>query len=237
MTKQRRRSDYGTVRATERDLLCLKWIGEQYTIRLDHLQYLAGRYSDRELQEPDKLSYEGTRNLVYKRWFKAGWIEKQKILAHEPIWIWLTKKGLHAVELGYGYREPAVGRLSHIWHANEARLLIERIIKDDGWWMCDREVNTQRKSLDKKHMIDGEVYYRDEIIGIEVEISRKSDRRLIAICQELQHDYKYVWYIVNDECKSAIERATQIVDPRGSTFVVRHFDELTKRAWSELDGI
>ena len=47
-----RRSDYGQVRATERDLYLLKWIGEQYAVRVDQLKELAEAYKGSGLSAP-----------------------------------------------------------------------------------------------------------------------------------------------------------------------------------------
>ena len=81
---RKKRSDYGTVQTTERDMSILKWIGEMYVVRVDHLQVLAARLSeDTDIQAKGELSFSGIQYL-YNRWLKAGWIKKEKIFAADP---------------------------------------------------------------------------------------------------------------------------------------------------------
>ena len=95
--KTKRRSDYGFVQATDRDLYVLKWIGQMYAARLDHVQVLGALKSeDAAIQAAGQLGYSAVKN-IYRRWLKAGWIEKQKLLVGKPQWLWLSRRGLQHV--------------------------------------------------------------------------------------------------------------------------------------------
>lgn len=65
------RQDKGQMRWTECDLAVLRWIGEQYAIRMDQLQGRLGQLASEPTQEPDVLGIETTRKLV-QRWMGAG---------------------------------------------------------------------------------------------------------------------------------------------------------------------
>src|SRR5215472_5763810 len=96
-TSQRQRglrSDIGRIKFTGRDESALAWIGHQYTIRLDQLQWLLGQMPGQGSEHPDWITETAARNVV-ARWMKAGWVEAEQLRANEPLWIWPTRKGLH----------------------------------------------------------------------------------------------------------------------------------------------
>jgi len=206
MSKTSRRSDYETVRATARDLHLLRWIGDQFAVDTSQLKVLMNRW--KRFHEPDwneaSLSDETVKRLLV-RWRKAGWIENRKLLAHRPQWVWLSKIGLDDMGLSYPYRTPAVGRLNHIYHVNMVRLYTEGRLGNEAEWISERQVNAERKADDKKHLVDGEVVYQDTVIGIEVEQTQKTKRRLASILYELQEDYVAVWYFVAEVALGAVE--------------------------------
>lgn len=226
MSKSKRRSDYGTVRATERDLQLLRWIGDQFAVNTEQLKSLMNRW--KRASEPDwqaeSISDETVKWLI-KRWRKAGWVESRKLLAREPAWVWLSNEGLKAIGLPYPPYEPTAGRLSHIYHVNMVRLYIEQRRGDEVQWISERQINVERKKEGKRHTVDGEVVLQNTVIGIEVEQTQKSKRRLAAIVHELQEDYKVVWYFASERALEAVREAVARVegntDPeRWRTFVL-----------------
>lgn len=208
-----RRSDYGQVRATERDLYLLKWIGEQYAVRVDQLRELAQVYKGSELSAP-------TIKWLVSRWKEAGWVEKQVLLAGHPQWVWLTREGYRDAGLEYPYARPSVSRLRHIYHTNAVRLWIERRSRGKAQWTSDRSVNPERKAEGKRHFIDGEVFYEDRNIALEVELTQKSRTRLDSILSELKKDYEAVWYFASPECYTAVKAAIESVPGHEETFVL-----------------
>ena len=208
--KRKRRSDYGSVILTARDLALLRWIGEQYAIRFDHLQVLATRYSADLPNEV--LGYHGVYGLS-SRWVKLGLVERKKIFVGHPMWLWLTKKGLETAGLEHPYKVPAISRFAHVHAVNGVRLHVEAKVGDSARWICEREANALRKEAGQTHLIDGLVEYpdEDEIVGVEVELTQKRQTRLDSILKELRANYKSVWYFASDEAYSAVESAIKRV--------------------------
>ena len=64
------RSDKGRVQLRERDLTSLRWIAEQYAVRLDQLRNLLGRDAGRGAKEKGVISENAVR-LVVSRWKRA----------------------------------------------------------------------------------------------------------------------------------------------------------------------
>src|SRR2546421_3537124 len=61
------RSDAGTIKFQARDEYALTWIGDQYGIRLDHLQWLLGRDPGPKAAHTNWISESAARDVV-KRW-------------------------------------------------------------------------------------------------------------------------------------------------------------------------
>lgn len=81
-----RRADRGVVRLTDRDIASLRWIGEQYAIRVDQLSCLLGR--------PANPVSDSTARGVVSRWVRAGFADYRKLIAGEPGFVWATRRGL-----------------------------------------------------------------------------------------------------------------------------------------------
>ncbi len=219
-SQTKRRSDYGSVQATDRDLYLLQWLGQMYAARLDHVQVLGALKSeDAAVQAAGQLGYSAVKN-IYRRWLRAGWIEKQKLLVGKPQWLWLSRQGLQQVDLGYAYRPPSLARLRHIHQVNAVRLYIEQMLGDKAQWVSERDINQRRKNGGKKHLVDGEVLFQGMRIAIEVELNRKSQKRLASILLELKRDYEAVWYFADEACWPTVQRAMSQIGRYQDTFVL-----------------
>lgn len=205
----KQRSDRGRVILTPRDIHILLWMGEQFAIRFDHFQILAGRLS----QNPSAVSEDGlSYKAAYKistRWVNAGLVERKKIFVGEPMWLWLTKKGLDTIGLDLSNHNPAISRLAHIHAVNAVRLYVEQKVGDQARWICEREANALRKASTKRHLVDGELEFQDQIIALEIELTQKRKQRLNSIVRELARDYKTVWYFASDECHTAVKNGIE----------------------------
>lgn len=208
----------------------LSWVGEQYAIRFDHLQKLAGNLSHHpQAVTANGLNYNATYRIV-TRWVKAGLVERTKIFAKDPLWVWLTTAGLNAVGLDNTYRHPAISRLAHIHAVNAVRLRVEERVGDKARWICEREANAFRKVQRKKHKVDGELEYRDGVtVAIEVELTQKRRTRLNAVLRELKHDYDTVWYFATNDCYQAIKNAIGKVPDHEETFILRPLSSIMNR--------
>src|SRR5258708_13263350 len=75
---RKKRSDTGT-RLTERDLLALRLIGEQYALRFDQLQALLGHHAKAHTKHAGMLSASPTRHAL-ARWQHAGLFQSTNLL-------------------------------------------------------------------------------------------------------------------------------------------------------------
>src|SRR5918999_4279307 len=85
---RRRRSDAGELRCSGRDLELLSIVGEQYALSLPQLTRLMGR------------SVHAARWLR-SRWERAGWARGRALLVGEPVFVWLTRRGLRLAGLPF----------------------------------------------------------------------------------------------------------------------------------------
>jgi hypothetical protein len=211
--KRKQRRDAGIRKLTERDITALRWIGEMYAIRMDHLDFLVRNnqvevISPKELVHPAQQSISfATRSLV-SRWIEAGWVECQKILANSPRWIWLTRQGINELDLPHGYFFPKAGILNHVSHVNTARMWIH-CQQPEYHWVNERELRQQQKS---GHIADGEVITPQTTVAIEVELTAKKAERVTQIIHGLISQYSTVWYFVNATTKGVVEKALEIAD-------------------------
>src|SRR5204863_7536954 len=97
----------------------LTWVGQQYAIRLDHLQQLLGNYAN----SPEPLTVGATRKLV-ARWRSARWVEVERLRGTDPLWVWPTRWCLRNMSLPYTYRDMqhSLDDLKHFYAINEIRL-------------------------------------------------------------------------------------------------------------------
>ncbi|HEV8651193.1 MAG TPA: hypothetical protein VG276_17830 [Actinomycetes bacterium] len=109
---------------TERDLLALAWIAEQYTVRTDVLAVLLGRLSPASPRRPGRLGGRTVRQRV-ERWEQAGWVERRRLLGQS--WVLLTRAGLRLAEVHFDPWEPAAARLAHHHAAALVRLAREPV--------------------------------------------------------------------------------------------------------------
>lgn len=226
--QSKRRSDYGQVVLNKRDIDIMMWVGEQFAIRFDHLQLLAGQLSNVPSAVSETgLSYKATYRIT-TRWVKAGLVVRKRIFMEEPLWLWLTPKGIRTVGLDVDSRPPAISRLAHIHAVNAVRIHVERRVKDQARWIGEREANALRRNDDKKrHLVDGEVEYRDGVVaGVEVELTQKRAARLNNILRELKREYDSVWYFAAPECYNAVKNAIERVTGHEETFILHRLSPI-----------
>src|SRR5690242_9306099 len=97
------RIDKGSIELTDRDLRCLRWIGEQYTVRFDTLQKLLGREPQNLNDNTPRdgvLSERNTRKVI-RRWCDEELVIYKKILVAKRGYVWLTAAGMKTAKLSY----------------------------------------------------------------------------------------------------------------------------------------
>jgi hypothetical protein len=120
-----RRWDAGPA-PTARDLTALRFVGEQYAVRLDLATVLLTRLSTTGPERASQLSRRAVREQL-GRWEQAGWAERRRLLGQT--WVTLTRTGLRLVGLEF---ERALWRRrgKASWHLADAALPAPI---PDGW--------------------------------------------------------------------------------------------------------
>jgi hypothetical protein len=206
---RRRRCDYGSVKASERDSELLSLIGEQYALTLPQL----ARLIERSLH---------TARSLRDRWKRAGWVGSGQLSTMAPSFVWLTGRGAAGVESPFRVWQPNHGLALHIEAVTNVRLLLERELRL-GEWECERQV-AQRLAQPggrRQHLPDAVLHRDGERIAIEVELTLKSRLRLAAIVEELSLTYEQVWYFAPERFHTALSELAAAA-PYGNVTIHRY---------------
>ncbi|GHO97384.1 hypothetical protein KSF_074320 [Reticulibacter mediterranei] len=194
---RRRRRDAGKGRFTKRDCFALIWIGHQYSIRLDQLQWVLGRFPGRGATYTNWISKSAARDVI-TRWAEEGLVRVERLEVDAPFWIWLTHKGLRRMGLSYTYRDlrklkDVKGEdLTHIY---AIRLDIEAD-EPKARWISERALRQGQIRLKGQkllHRPDGVVVLPNgKTVAIEAELSAKKPFELEEILLELLWGEEYL---------------------------------------------
>lgn len=244
--KKKERRDKGQVRINARDEVLIRWIAEQYAIRLDHLQYLIAMKSENEKRTNPHMVSQRAAIKAVDRWRLLGWVEYRKIIfgADNPGWIWLTAKGLREFGYLYTYREPTISQLKHYYWVNYVRMHFELKHGENIKWVSERylrrEYAEQLAGKSKKdvtaekvstHFPDAEILTKSGRAAVEVELTQKSASRENEIVKYLDTridrekgvDYYYqVLYYVNESTMAQMKKAIG----NRKKFVIRDLKEV-----------
>jgi hypothetical protein len=194
-SQRKTRSDAGKIVWTDRDVLALTWIGQQYAIRLDQLQWLLGQHPGCGAVHPDWIS-EGSARDVVSRWKRAGWVRTEQIRAKEPFWVWPTRQALATLGLPYQYRDigqSCLAELKHLYAINEIRL---HECDEEAVWVSERQLLHEVIHISGQELLhrpDGEMYWADGgITAIEAELSLKRPEDLAENLMELVRGEGYL---------------------------------------------
>jgi len=201
------RSDKGSIKITERDLAILRFVGEQYAVRMDQLARLLKRPAE------GSLSDSATRAVV-ARWEKAGLTSSRKVIADEPRFVWLTRRGLAEVGLSFKPWEPTVASLAHIFWTNQVRMHTEDRHPESSW-RSERELRSGRPmqtiSTDANHAVDAEIELPQGTVAVEVELTSKSVERRRSIMAQVSERYATVWYFAPANVHALLEQTAASV--------------------------
>jgi len=219
--ERKERSDKGRVQLTDRDQWALRWVAQQYAVRLDQVQNLLGREAGRGAKEEGMIS-ENAARLVVNRWKRAKLAEYRKITVEDPGWVWMTAHGLQEFALPYKMYEPSLAKLDHLFHVNEVRLMLEDE-RLGGTWRSERAMRagmTYTKGDTFPHLPDAVLTTAEGPIAIEVELTPKKPADLLAIVQELAQTYDQVWYFTTDETHNGLLAAKRRLEQEVAERVV-----------------
>jgi hypothetical protein len=204
--------------------------GAQLTPRLEELLRIDGqpgvlsidqvqRWLARLSPEPNKmkdlsiLSAERTRKIL-RPWIDQGLLLYKIYSYRQKGVLWLTPKGLKYAQLNLRYYEPSPSTLPHLYAVNEVRLLIgARCPKDT--WRSEREIRAQQNANAKvstpPHVPDAELISANgnSVIGIECELTVRSEERLEEIVCDLAGNKRYstIWYFSPEPVYTAVKKA------------------------------
>jgi hypothetical protein len=170
--------------ATARDVATLRFLGEQYAVRVDVLAAVLGRLSP---GEPRAAGWLGRRTLRQRlgRWEQAGWVVHRRLL--DQVWVLPTQAGLRLAGLDFDVWDPSLPRLAH-HHAVAVVRLARELVPGQGGWVCEREL-WRRRGRARWHLADGALPAPVPATWqgsseawelIEVELHQKARPRLLA---------------------------------------------------------
>jgi hypothetical protein len=170
-----------------RNLRLLRWAGEQYGARMDHLQALTGT------TKSNLRTVTGTLR-------RAGLLRTERIIMDQPPWVIPSLQGLRACNLPYQKWTPMLGRLVHVGAINDVRIHVEgRTPQAD--WISERQIRFEEAGVNvghpdrrHKHLPDGVVLLDGRSMAIEVELTVKLNHRLESILNELTARFDAVMY-------------------------------------------
>ncbi len=225
--KRKTRTDKGVIRATRRDMACIAWIAEQYAARGDQIQVILSWYPDPDHPMKDELVSQSTTREQIGRWVRAGWVVYKRMLAEGPGWAYVTRAGLHLVNLDGIFKPhpPSEKMLSHIYAVNQVRLWMDEdeMDKDEDMeyhWKSERRFRTElnvKRGESSGPIADGLVYPNGDPVAVEVQISplkpsgwvnkfrellRHRDEGKDGLGSELR--YPEIWvYVPSEQMKAA----------------------------------
>lgn len=161
-----------------RDLETLAWVAEQYAVCVDQLAVLM-RSGPRTVQ----------RTVARLR--DAGLVSVRRVLVGEPAWVIPTSAGLRACGSNFGVWSPRLGLLAHVAAVTDVRLHVQSRCPGSEW-ACERALARDREG--REHLPDGVLFLNGQRVAIEVELTVKSRKRVLAILDELTARYDAVVY-------------------------------------------
>ena len=210
------------MRWTERDLAVLRWVFEQYVIRLDQLAELAGRWPGKETQSQGGSGRPTVRALV-ARWRQAGVVESDTLLVRQPLWCWMTTQG-----------QALLGVEARVWNPSTiggigagASLLRQsgavvagtnppRGDLDERAAVAAQGNRRRRKGSQRRRCPMPKCSWADGRIAIEVELTAKTEERWQEVLAERAARYDQVWYFTSTRLHRDLGRALDAVEPGAS---------------------
>ncbi len=215
-----RRRDAGNLQVTERDVVSLTWIAEQFCISFDQLRRLLGRQPKAATKEMNVLSAPATRDIIV-RWLQLGLIEEpRKLFSGYPPHLWLSRRGLARLDLPYPYYEPKPARIPHLYATNTIRLHLESYGLQSLWYahrsliretdlrpQPDAELRTGGIPIIAIQVIERLHHFESTLQDAIHELTTLTMRQ-----QDNQNRYTHLWYFLHAETIPIFQRALLKLD-------------------------
>ena len=211
-----------SMQLSERDRRLLAWCGEQYTVRADLLAVLMARASDDpEAKARGRLSKQAVARRVLA-WKRAGLVNSRTFLVGTPATVWLTADGMATAGLPWRPYEPTQATVAHRHAVGVVRAEAETM--PGVTWICEREL---REGLGGQalHLPDGVVLSTDESgrrwrTAVEVELTRKTEARVVTILRQLLGQYDDVVYRVHPSAMTVVSRSVAALSSGSDRIIV-----------------
>lgn len=175
---RKQRIDRGEARTTDRDLMAMQWLAEQWAAPVDQI----GR-----LLRPDApwQNRTYTAAAAVQRWRRHGWVDIARVQQGADRWVW-PKPFMSTRMLGWDVQSwtPSPARVHHMEAVNDVRL------RHPYGWTSERVLLHQvgfRGDETGVRVPDGLVQLGGQVGGrtllVEVELSRKSPEAMRAAMQ------------------------------------------------------
>ena len=172
------------------DIPILDLISEQGAIPIDQLAL----FLDFKLDKAKR---------TVKRLHEAGLVRREKPLAGEPEWIWLSKRGARFSTTGLAAPRPKVGSLALMRAVNEVRLRITKANPDVGW--VSRRVllnKLGRNAAVPKAVVE----IGDERHAIEVRLNVGPEAKVLEQIERRLYDYDAAVYFCGPQALAQTKR-------------------------------
>jgi DNA-binding MarR family transcriptional regulator len=172
------------------DVPVLDLISEQGAIPMDQL----ARFLDCKLDKAKRVA---------KRLQEAGLIRRERPLAKESDWIWLSKRGARFSTTGLSAPRPKVGSLALMRAVNEVRIDITKRAPEVGWVSRRALLREQgRNAAVPRAMVE----YKDERHAIEVRLAPGLEATLEQLIWQRSADYDAVICFCAPKARRQLER-------------------------------
>jgi hypothetical protein len=209
---------------SERDRKLLAWCGEQYTVRFDLLAVLMARMGDDvEAQARGRVSRQAVSRRV-RAWQQEGLAEARRILVGEPATVWLTAEGMAVAGLPWRPYDPSLATVAHRHAVGVVRVEAEAM---GLRWVCERELR-EGEGGQPLHLPDGVVLSTDQDgrewrTAVEVELTRKTEARMMTILRHLLARYDDVVYRVHPSAMTVVARSTAALPSGSERIMIRPY--------------
>lgn len=155
------------------DIPILDLISEQGAIPIDQL----ARFLDCKLDKAKR---------TVKRLHEAGLLRKERLLAKEPDWVWLSKRGARFSTTGLSAPRPKVGSLALMRATSEVRITITRNDPEIRWVSRRVLLHEQGRNAAVPRAV---VEVGDERHAIEVRLAPALEANLVRQLRQRTADY------------------------------------------------